>query len=205
VKFPSFLLPSRKTPSAILARLGTTVVFILSSYVTWSSKYTMRAGRRTTQNICSSFFGFVFLFSLVSGGCSVGYFSVELLVCGIASSMQCWIMCWNLSFCEKDWSDARDLRNDEEVLMGLEGVMEKETKEWEYRRWTTLSKRLHLISRLSSWLFTSSILCTWWDIGLHWTITISLTTNVGISLTLGLMTWRRRRISAKQEQERKES
>jgi hypothetical protein len=195
----SFSLPSSKTLSATLARLGSMLVFILSSRMTWTSKHTIREGRRTTQNICSSLLGFVFILALVSAVCSVGYFSREFLMCGFASSLQCWVMCWNLSLCERDLGDAKDLRNDMEVLAGTKGAIEKR----DHGRWSTLSKQLHLASRLSSWLFTSSILCTWWDISLHWTINISLSMNVGISLTLGLMTWRRGRVSSKQVPEKK--
>jgi hypothetical protein len=144
----------------------------------------MKTGRKTLQNLCSSFLGFVFVIALAAAAIPGGFFSKELILCGIASSLQCWAMCWNLSVCERDLMDPNDLRNDEEVV--AKGLYEQKSSMG--GMWIFLCQWLLLASRLSSWVFTASILCTWWSISMHWTVWISISANVIISIILGLAT-----------------
>lgn len=123
-------------------------------------------------------------------------------MCGIAGNLQFWVICWNPSVCGRDLNGLGDLRNDEEVLVGWSYEMEKRRKDGKYARGMMLSKWLHLVSSLMSWLFTSSILCTLWNIELYWTMMILLTMNLVISLIVGLTTWWRSRASSKQARAR---
>jgi hypothetical protein len=182
-----------------LIKLAKMAVFIISATLTLTSRRNLKSGRKTLQNICSSFVGFVSLGSLVMAAIPGSRFSLELVMCGIASSIQCWVMCWNLSVCERDLRDTTDLRNDEEVL--VRGACEE--RQAGFTKWNKCCHWMLFASRTSSWVFTLSVLSTWWSFSLHWTIMISLALNIGISMGLGLITFLKSGSLSRLEREKK--